>query len=417
MINLCFAYGQSIEKNTPPENLLIPYKAGVVPDRIILSLGSNTESERLINWRTDTTAKEQYIEISEQDGSVDFYKKKLNFKAESKLFVNLQNDSSYYHQIKLHDLEKGKKYSYRVGYEGFWSPWFDFEVESQNGDFQFIYLGDAQNDLLPLWSRVIHNAYKQASNSTMILHVGDLINHSQNDYEWAEWFHAASPIIQKIPQVIVPGNHEYIKDDDGNKLGLSPFWDAHFNFPKNGPSELRNQAYYFDYGNCKFIFLNSNEKLEIQASWLEKILENNEKNWTIIMFHHPVVSGASGRINEGVLKNWKPILDRYQVDLVLQGHDHVYGRGNEVISGLDQWNEYTGTVYVVSVAGRKMYPLGNHPWMQKKAENLQTYQIVTVQKESILFDTYKTNGDLFDSFEIKKLTNGDKQLIERLPQQ
>ncbi|MCH7411493.1 metallophosphoesterase family protein [Belliella sp. DSM 111904] len=408
-------FGQSIEKNTPPDNTQIPYKSTMTPDRVVLTFGSDAEKDRTVTWRTQPLSDLQYLELAEQDGSFDFYKDSKRLEASKQLFVSLQQDSSYFHTVKLIALEPGKVYSYRVGGGAYWSPWYDFKIEKPKKSFKFIYLGDAQNDLYTLWSRVVHQAYEKASDAAMILHVGDLINHSQNDYEWAEWFDAASPMIHRIPQVIVPGNHEYIKDENEQKVALTPLWNAHFNFPTNGPKSNPNQAYFLDYDHCRLIMLNSNEAIEEQANWLENILKSNKKKWLIVMFHHPVISGASGRINEGVMKTWKPLLDQYGVDLVLQGHDHVYGRGNQVNSGLNLWDENSGTVYVVSVAGRKMYPLESHPWMDRKAENLQTFQVINVEEDKIYYEAFKTNGELFDAFEISKTHEGLKEFIDKNP--
>lgn len=409
------AYAQSLEKNTPPDHPQIPYKSSVRPDRIILTFGQDAERDRTVTWRTSPGVSRQILEIAENNGQQDFYKKVKRFEAESSLLVNLQQDSSFFHKVVLKDLEPGKLYSYRVGGSEYWSSWMDIHMQVHQDGFRFIFMGDAQNDLFPLWSRVIRKAYEEAPDASMVLHVGDLINHSQNDYEWAEWFEAAGPILNRIPQVAVPGNHEYIKDEEEKKVGLTPFWNAQFNFPENGPKGLENQAFYLDYFNCKFVMLNSNEEIELQAKWLDEVLTEKKQQWLVVMFHHPVISGADGRVNEGVLKNWKPILDKHKVDLVLQGHDHVYGRGNQVISGLNEWDENTGTTYVVAVAGRKMYPLGDHPWMQKKAQDLQTYQVISVNGTKLKFEAFKSNGEIFDAFEIVKSQEGPNVIHELLP--
>ncbi|MCH7398037.1 metallophosphoesterase family protein [Belliella sp. DSM 107340] len=408
------SFSQSLEKNTPTENPQIPFKASAIPDRLIMGFGENPYSERVFTWRTITAEATQELQIAQNDGSVDFYKDPDIFNAKSVLFVSLQKDSARYHSVKIENLIPNSSYSYRVGSGDNWSSWIDFDTNILEESFKFIYLGDAQSDLYSLWSRVVQSASKKAPDAKFVMHVGDLINHSQNDYEWAEWFWAGSSMINSVPQIIVPGNHEYVKNEKGEKIGISPLWNPHFNFPQNGPKELANTAYSVDYGNCRFIMLNSNEQIENQVSWLEGKLKDNPHTWTVVMFHHPVISAAEGRINEGVLRNWKPLLDKYKVDLVLQGHDHVYARGNKVDSELNEWDEASGTVYVVSVAGRKMYPISNHPWMQKKAQNLQTFQVISVETNKIVFESFKTDGSLFDKFEIKKTSSGINELIENL---
>lgn len=62
--------------------------------------------------------------------------------------------------------------------------------------------------------------------------------------------------------------------------------------------------------------------------------------------HHPVYSTAKNRDNTILRERFKPIFEKYGVDLVLQGHDHTYARG-----GLGKKRP----VYLLSVAGPKMY--------------------------------------------------------------
>ena len=100
-----------------------------------------------------------------------------------------------------------------------------------------------------------------------------------------------------------------------------------FSFPiQDVPDErLKETLYYLDYQGVRFISLDSNIQIEIQADWLRKVLEENENRWTIITFHlhyillHQIVI-IMKCVNYG---------NRYLtnlVDLVLSGHDHSYSR-------------------------------------------------------------------------------------------
>ncbi|WP_226390321.1 purple acid phosphatase family protein [Penaeicola halotolerans] len=405
--------GQSLQQNTPPSVQHISYLASERPDRILMTFGDDKGNSRIITWRTKETGNKGLIQWSSQTKEVEFYKDVYKKEAESTSLTTILGERVTYHEVILDELKPNEKYTYRVGDGVHWSEWIDFETTAAD-EFQFIYLGDAQNDLYPLWSRVIRAAYQRAPEARLVLHAGDLINHSQNDYEWAEWFAAGGYILSSIPQIIVPGNHEYVKNENGEKVGISPLWDPQFNFPKNAPQKLSDRAYYIDYQKVRFIALDSNDDIETQAVWLESLLKNNPQRWTIVTFHHPVISAAEGRINEGVMKNWKPLLDRYKVDMVLQGHDHVYGRGNAVNSGLGKWDEDSGTVYVVSVAGRKMYELSDHPWMQKKGQDVQTYQVINIGNDRLSYKAYTLDGDVFDAFDLIKIEGSANKLIEKL---
>ena len=80
---------------------------------------------------------------------------------------------------------------------------------------------------------------------------------------------------------------------------------------------------------------NVGEFLSVQAQWLEGLLAENPNKWTVVTFHHPMYS-PTGRDNKELRELWRPVFDRYGVDLVLTGHDHAYGR-----SGLMRaWNPW-----------------------------------------------------------------------------
>src|SRR5690606_40830927 len=57
------------------------------------------------------------------------------------------------------------------------------------------------------------------------------------------------------------------------------------------------------------------------------LLSHNPNKWTCVVFHHPIFSTKTTRDNKRMRETFKPLFDRYKVDLVLQGHDHTYARG------------------------------------------------------------------------------------------
>ena len=105
-----------------------------------------------------------------------------------------------------------------------------------------------------------------------------------------------------------------------------------------------------------------------------------------------------------------PIIDRHEVDLVLQGHDHTYGRTRNVRSGLSVRDDDSGTVYVVSVSGPKMCESAVHPLMRRVAEDTQLYQIIEVDGDELVYRAYTATGELYDAFNLTKGENGVNQL-------
>lgn len=163
--------------------------------------------------------------------------------------------------------------------------------------------------------------------------------------------------------------------------------------------------------------------LQEQAVWLDSVLANNPNKWTIASFHHPVFSGAGDRDNKQLRDLWKPVIDKYNLDLVLTGHDHTYTRGQ---AGSDAKNTSSGvntrdggTVYVVSVSGGKMYSLSDSLWknynakIDRTAENTQLFQVITINGDRLQYQAFTATGQLYDAFDLVKQKNRKNKFIEK----
>jgi len=406
-------------------------KPSEYPDRIVLNFGQNPASEVNVTWRTNTQISTAYAEIAIATAAPKFWKngKTLTAKTEVLDASSIQTAEviAHYHSVEFRDLLPDTTYAYRVGDGERWSEWFQFKTASDQAEdeFSFLYVGDAQNYVLELWSRLIREGFRKAPDAKFIIHAGDLINTAHREQEWHEWFTAGGFIHSMIPSMSVPGNHEYRaknqEEADKRERSLSVQWRPQFTLPLNGPKGLEETVYFMDYQDVRFIFLDSNRDHELQAAWLDEILSKNPKSWTIVSYHHPLFSASNGRDNEALRNLWKPIFDKYRVDLALQGHDHAYARGRvapgeNVMDGLNM-KDLTGTVYVVSVSGGKMYDIGDD-WTEKggqrdrTAENTQLFQVITKEGNRLKFQSFTAVGELYDAFELVKGENDLNQFIE-----
>jgi len=384
------------------------FKPGHFPDRVILTWTADPATSQTVNWRTDTTIKASKAQIKAEDSNPALEQSITSYEATSTLLGSGNNyEIAKYHHVTFANLKPETVYAYRVGSGEHWSEWFQFTTASvKNKPFSFIYLGDAQNDIRSKWSRVIRKAFSHQPDARFIIHAGDLINRSNNDQEWGEWHYGGGFINGMIPSLPAPGNHEYVRDDK-RKLVLDPHWGVQYTFAGNGPKGLEESVYYVDYQDMRIISLDSQMIILDEASakaeyeWLEKVLKENKKRWTVITFHHPIFSTAKSRDNKEFRERFKPLFDQYHVDLVLQGHDHTYSRGQNLPRGLSG-REVNGPVYLVSVAGPKMYQVDGAKWMDVSLENTQLFQVIHVDGANLKFEAYKTSGELFDAFSLKK---------------
>ena len=390
-----------------------------IPDRIILTWAGDPATTQAVTWRTDVSVENAWAEIAIATDAPQFVKKAEKVVATTEE-LKTDDHTAHFHSVEFKSLKPNTLYAYRVGNGTHFSEWFQFKTAAKGVEpFTFMYFGDAQNEVKSLWSRCIRQGYSTDDNIDFLLHAGDLINRANSDSEWGEWFYSGGWIYGMHSNILTPGNHEYYRD--GEDRNLSIHWKPTFTLPTNGPENFKESVYYIDYQGTRFISLNTtpifgNEDLaNQQVKWLETILKNNPNNWTIVTQHHPVYSTAGTRDNPEVRAAFQPLFEKYKVDLVLQGHDHTYGRGFNVAYG--ETHKDKGPVYVVSVSGPKMYSLSFGDWMERAASNTQLYQIITVEKEKIHYEAYTVTGQLYDAFELKRKGNGLNKFKDLAPKE
>lgn len=408
--------------------------ASADPDRLVVTFAGDPARSFSVNWRTGSGVPTGFGEIAPAGDHprFDLDRKRVEAVTEA---VNLNaayrnsQGTVHTHSVTFRELEPDTLYAYRVG-DGseHWSEWIHFRTASAESDsFTFLYFGDAQNEVLSHWSRVIRSAYSTAPNARLAIHAGDLINRAHADREWAEWFKAGGWIHASLGNIVVPGNHEYdrLTRDDSEKKRLSLQWRPQFTLPveETLPDNLHETVYYVDYQGVRFVVLNSIESVEEQAAWLDRVLEKNGNRWTVLTFHHPVFSSGRGRDRQEWRDLLKPVIDRHSVDLVLQGHDHTYARGHVPVRMTDG-NEslkdgHVTSVYVNSVSGSKMYQFQEDGWntyspygvqLERMAENTQFFQVVAIDGNQLSYKAYTATGKLYDCFIITKDGDGTKRL-------
>lgn len=398
------------------------YRAKPMPDRIVLTWSGDPARSQAVTWRTDTSISKARGQIAVAESGPGFVKKSKDFAATTVLYES-DLGPAHYHSLVFTELVPATKYVYRVGDGTNWSEWFQFTTASDKPEaFSFIYFGDAQNGVREHWSRVIREAHSDAPKTRFMIHAGDLINNAERDAEWGEWFGAGAWLNAMVPNVPTPGNHEYARmgGKESATRRLSRHWRPQFTLPENGPRGLEETVYRIDFQGTRIISLNSNEHQQQQVDWLTSALADNPCNWTVVTFHHPVYSTARGRDNPEIRGLWKPVFDKYKVDLVLQGHDHTYARFGQRQSenlpvGANARSPEGGTVYVVSVSGPKMYNLERRPEMARAAENTQLYQVISIDGDSLRYEARTATGELYDAFRLQKRPGDINQLTDEKP--
>ena len=399
------------------------------PDRIILTFHEDPSESRAVTWRTDTTIKNAYAEIAEATVNSNFVTNSKKYMAKTETFdLGLYKGNKslkvHYHSVAFNHLKPNKIYVYRVGDgKSHWSEWIQFKTaKNEYAPTKFVYFGDAQNDVLSHWSRVIRMAYQNAPDASFVIHAGDLINNAHKDYEWAQWFKSGGFIHSQWTAIPVVGNHEFIPLNRGDERKLAIQWKPQFTLPieKELDEKLHETVYTVDYQDIRIIVLNSNGMLKEQTQYVEQQLKKSTAKWNIITCHHSVFSPAEGRDFEYARKKWKPLFDEFNVDLVLNGHDHTYARGHVPTISTTKGSKNLGTIYVTSVSGPKQYPLDREQikryskegyQLDKSAEQTQFFQVITIENNKLIYVAYNALGEEYDrAVIIKDFDSGEKQL-------
>lgn len=339
------------------------------------------------------------------------------------------------HTIQLTGLAPGQTYSYRVGdaAKGWWSPPAVITTADNTEAFTFFHMTDPQSQNVRqygAWTNTVNAAFAMHPQGRFIMSTGDLVDNHHNIKQW-KWL-LNTPAERLMSTVLMPtaGNHE--KSDYA--------LDRNFLLP-TAPDQDRSTGvfYSFDYNNAHFIVLNTNDLNSrnalsaAQINWLRQDAAASDAPWKILALHKAIYSNGSHIDDKDVVairKQLASLLPELGIDLVLQGHDHVYLRtdamsDNKVVAsetrtvnynGLayDAKYEPQGTVYVIGAcAGVKNYhpkDVSETDKLFPRAESivdtiLPVFSSIQIDGSMLYFDAYTVDGtqtQRIDSFAIEK---------------
>jgi predicted phosphodiesterase len=420
-------------------------QASAWPDRVVVTFAADPARTLAVSWRTNTEAGAVKAEIVEATPDARFDQGaravtatsqtlKLTSLIEAGATLDVADNKDLpdvrFHSVVFDGLQPDTLYAYRVeGAKGEWSEWFQTRTAPLKGPVSFLYLGDAQNGIYSHWARTIRAAYAKAPDAAFVIHAGDLVNRGSRDLEWAQWFKSVGFIHAMMPAIPVAGNHEYptmkISEEVSRRI-LSILWRPQFALPEEVdlPALLKETVYSVRYTEDLEVFvLDSNtQDLAPMVAWLDRKLAASTARWKVATMHHPVYSSGRDRDNPKLRDAMLPVLRKHQVDLVLQGHDHTYARG-DIAQQPDRFSSSRGgkveSVFVNSVSGPKQYEFSKDGWtryqptgvrLRRKAENAQFFQLIRIDGGKLAYEAWTADGQLYDAFTLEKNARGEKTL-------
>ena len=215
--------------------------------------------------------------------------------------------------------------------------------EGSQSPFTFVVYGDTRSQMGP-HRRIIERIRDEVPD--FLLATGDYVDEGGKEAQWQQFFEIERELLRD--NVLFPsvGNH-----DRQGRGRTADTWRQYFAVPENSPDPER--YYAFTYGNSRFLVLDSNMysfALTDQTSWLERQLQSARQDRGIrhvfVVMHHPPYSVSLHGGHRDLRERWTPLYEKYGVDAVFSGHDHVYSRADR--GGV--------RYYVTGGGGAPLYP-------------------------------------------------------------
>lgn len=377
------------------------------PNQIHLSWSGNkvkTYSSMTVSWISDAPQIPEFVVYGTTSDDFSTVKAK-----------NTVAEGHSYQKVFLKNLKPSTTYTYRCGSDKTgWSKYYTFTTAPLPGSRKVFIVG--------VWGDTQNNEFNEQFEKTsqivsqllplkpdFMLHMGDIVNDGSITPDWLKFLRVAQPLNAFAPMMPTLGNHD-IENLQGENF-QKPFSSFSHLF-----SLLRNGLdYSFDYGNTHFVCIFSgyakaaseNGLLRYspdskEYKWLEKDLAKASKNsqidWIVAYTHYPVYSFGWSNVEQ-----WRetlaPILEKFQVDICLSGHRHVYERHNPLKSGLPS-SDSKGTVYITNgTAGGSPQGLGGKEMRSMaftSSEKMYNYAIMTIEGKKLIYEVFNQNSKKID---------------------
>lgn len=321
-------------------------------------------------WSTDEHPSESYLYYVKASSGMT--KDNVDWSGATKKKASMVKrtdvDGKEWHVFKAHirDLSKGKTYFYKVGNEKYgFSEVGTINVEKKEEEIigtTFLHLTDCQESKMEKynrWAEILKAGKEKYPDSKFVAFSGDLTNDSYESLNMNQWIWGLDQpkdTLLDLPISPASGNHDRFDYSFTDRFDFK-----YADYVSDSDEELKlGGCYYYKYGkDFLFITLNTNESsgsgFNKQENWVRDILKKNKDcKWKIVQIHKGVMS-TGDHTNSGDVKQFREKLPKifaeYKVDLVLQGHDHVYTRTKPYVYGVKEDGESYSGHTVVDEAG------------------------------------------------------------------
>lgn len=307
------------------------------------------------------------------------------------------------HEVTLTDLKPNTPYVYEVTTVGsagkLTSPLLTFGTAVGPDDaYSFVTIGDTQRNP-QVTEKIATLAWQRRPH--FVLHLGDVVDNGPDKREWVyELFGPCKELFSRVPVYPCIGNHEK----------------NHAHYYRYFALPAPEYYYHFRYGNADFFSIDTNKSVapgSEQYRWLEQELSKSDAKWKFCFHHHPAYSsdnddygdtfkGKPSKQGDLNARQLVALYEKYQVDIVFNGHIHVYERTWPLRGGkVDRQN---GIIYLTSGGGgARLENFAPVPtWFKAQCRSDYHYCYFTIHQGRLSARVFDHQGLLFDTFDLEK---------------
>ncbi|GAA3407537.1 hypothetical protein GCM10020370_39290 [Paenibacillus hodogayensis] len=236
--------------------------------------------------------------------------------------------------VIVQDLTPETKYYYKVGnassgYSAIASFTSPVDPDGKK-PFSFVITPDTQGTSVSAFDNTakLYDYIKaNEPDAAFLLHMGDVVEDGNVSDQWQYFFDAAQNLLDTLPIMATPGNHDGASYDRDFVQYKARFNHKSLRKPSGLSSVAEGTVYSFEYGDALFISLNSfasSADNAIQWQFLADETSTTAKKWKIVYLHVPPYDPGSSHYQIDNVTGKK--LTDAGVDLVFNGHEHAYAR-------------------------------------------------------------------------------------------
>ena len=360
--DMCFCVKMQTETQTS-YSIVYPFGSDNTAQKLLAHFNVNFNGDagttRNMSWMSATDLGTPEVQVAPYGAMRPDFTNAATYSGTTYKLSIKTAEKPYCYAVTVDGLEPGREYWYRYGNGDVWSSPCYLRTDDGDAHFAFAMGGDPQSytesedeaeteSVFGQYRQVGYswNEAVRSAGAEFFCNLGDESENGNYESCWDWYYDTNQAMFRSYTLAPTMGNH----DNRGWEM-----WTYNHFISEPGRSD-RGSYYSFDYGNAHFIVLNGNmnewnnrkAERDKEYEWLRSDLEaHKDADFKIVVQHQGMYSypGHTNDIETVELREMLvPLIDEYGVDLMLQGHDHIWLRTQSMKGGVSVSAQNTNTI-------------------------------------------------------------------------